>query len=70
MTDGENNKNPFQYFWEMATGGLFSDGSDDELIPDKTAGKNRKKKKPKEKPEKKVDSKRSQIDSENRKKAG
>ena len=33
------NKNPFDHFWDMATGGLLSSFSDSELIPNKNAGK-------------------------------
>jgi hypothetical protein len=70
MSDENNNKNPFQYFWDMATGGLFSDGSDQELTPDKSAGKKRKKASAKHKLKRKTSSKHSHIDSANHKKAG
>lgn len=70
MADQNDNKNPFQYFWEMATGGLFSDGSDQELTPGETAGKKRKKSSSKHKLKRKTASKHSHIDSNNRKKAG
>lgn len=69
MSD-DNNKNPFQYFWDLATGGLFSDGSDQELTPDKTAGKKSKKKTSRHRLKRKTTSKHSHIDSGNRKKAG
>lgn len=70
MAEDRKNKNPFQYFWEMATGGLFSAGSDIELTPDEKAGTKRKNKPQRQKndPEKKA--KHTHIDSSNRKKAG
>lgn len=35
----DQNKNPFLYFWDLATGGLLSASSDKELTPNKRAGK-------------------------------
>lgn len=35
----DQNKNPFLYFWDLATGGLLSASSDKELMPNKRAGK-------------------------------
>lgn len=37
------NKNPFLYFWDLATGGLLSASPDKELTPNKRAGKTSKK---------------------------
>ncbi|GAB5550765.1 MAG: hypothetical protein Sapg2KO_03560 [Saprospiraceae bacterium] len=35
----DQNKNPFLYFWDLATGGLLSASSDKELTPNNKAGK-------------------------------
>ena len=70
MSDENTNKNPFQYFWDMATGGLFSDGSDQELAPDKSTSKKHKEASSKHKLKRNTSSKHSRLDSVNQKKAG
>ena len=72
MAEDTKNKNPFQYFWELATGGLFSDGSgsDQELTPDKNAGQKHKQRSGSPKIKTKGTSKHSHIDAGNHKKAG